>query len=166
MFHGTLTLTGGHCPPPILKIQPGDIIIVQSPHQLPREHMDHIGSNTKKLFPDHKVIVFGGGIHLEVAREENLPKHEQLHISLQPCPCCGSKARYEYFSPPANNSTKSVAVSCKQHCCMTARYHHEDAGISYQAAADDWNHPNWREKHIGKPSATAGDIPPPTPSII
>jgi hypothetical protein len=43
MFQGILTITGGHFPPPILKIQPGDVIIIQSPHRLSREHMDHIG---------------------------------------------------------------------------------------------------------------------------
>lgn len=69
MFHGTLTITSGHTPPPILKIEPGDIIVAQSPIDLTQEQMEQLGQGIKRAFPDHKVIVLKNGINLQVARE-------------------------------------------------------------------------------------------------
>lgn len=166
MFQGTLTITGGHFPPPILKIQPGDVIIIQSPHRLSRWDMDYIGSNTKKLFPDHKVIVFADGIHIQVAREA--PTLELPDIDLKCCPICGQTAIFDYFKPSENSPSSliSVAARCYQHCAITDRFLCNDLADSFKAAAKDWNDGKWREKHIGKPETPAGSIPPPNPSTV
>jgi hypothetical protein len=73
MFHGTLTITSGHTPPPILKLEPGDVIVAQSPIGLNQKQMDHLGHGIKKLFPGHQVFVLINGIHLTAIRQSGLP---------------------------------------------------------------------------------------------
>lgn len=75
MFCGTLTITGGHVPPPILKIEPGDVVVIQCPCKLTQEFMTTLREKTKELFPGHRVVVFGDGIHYTTVRD--LPANTQ-----------------------------------------------------------------------------------------
>jgi hypothetical protein len=64
----SLTLSGGYVPPPILKIEPGDVLIVQSPRRLNRQQIDVIGQGFKAIFPNHQIVVLPDGLHLTAAR--------------------------------------------------------------------------------------------------
>lgn len=58
--------------PPLLEIQPGDIILVESPEPLNKDTTT-IQKKTKALFPGHKVVIFSHGLHLTAVRPASLP---------------------------------------------------------------------------------------------
>jgi hypothetical protein len=64
----SLNLTGGHVPPPVLKIEPGDVIVVSSPHRMNEQFMQTLLGKTKQLFPGHHIVVFGDGIQFSAVR--------------------------------------------------------------------------------------------------
>ena len=69
-FIGTISITSGHIPPPVLKIEPGDIIIISSPHALRDADVRAIQQQTKKLFPGHEPVVLSNSLTLSTAREK------------------------------------------------------------------------------------------------
>jgi hypothetical protein len=68
MFTGTLSLSTGHIPPPVLKIEPGDVIIFSSPHSLTPEAMKQIQQGGRKSFPGCPVMVLADGLTITTAR--------------------------------------------------------------------------------------------------
>ncbi len=102
-FTGHLTLTGGHVPPPILKIEPGDVIVAQSPIDLNKEEMTRIQHGLKALFPDHGIAVFANGLHLAVSRADPSEHSQSLP---DPAPIDeGSGYSEEGSGSPADSSS-------------------------------------------------------------
>lgn len=65
----SLSLSGGHVPPPILHLQPSDVILLQTPQKLKDELAHTILTKTKDLFPDNRVMIFSGGLHLTAIKK-------------------------------------------------------------------------------------------------
>lgn len=53
-----------------LRIQPGDILIMRVPGELPLVAHESIRTQLKELFPGHKCLVLEFGLELNVAREK------------------------------------------------------------------------------------------------
>ena len=70
MFCGTLTLTGGYVPPPVIKLEPNDTIVISSQKPMTtKADVRVIQEGFKKLYPDHRIVVLSG-LSLSVIREE------------------------------------------------------------------------------------------------
>lgn len=71
MFTGSLTIHGGHLPPPVLRIEPGDTIVISTPDRHPREYIEAMKRNGSKAFPGHKIIVLSAGTTISTIRDHS-----------------------------------------------------------------------------------------------
>lgn len=53
----------------ILRLQPGDMLVIRAPMRLSDYAKKRIGEAIRKEFPEHKVLVLEEGLSLEVLRE-------------------------------------------------------------------------------------------------
>lgn len=54
----------------VLRLQPGDVVVLRVGHDLSdSEHHDFV-ERMQALFPDHKIVVLGPGVELQVLRKD------------------------------------------------------------------------------------------------
>lgn len=68
--HSSLTMSGGYVPPPVLKIEPGDIIAIQMPEKLNIRDATELGEHMKSVFKSNTVVVLSNGSHIKAIRPE------------------------------------------------------------------------------------------------
>lgn len=72
-FTGSFTFAGGRIDPSsILRTQPGDVIVFESPHTLTEAEMSKIRSGMKRLFPDTKLLILPKGNRISLVRQDEL----------------------------------------------------------------------------------------------
>ena len=54
----------------ILRLQPGDVLVLQCEKFLDREEAHYITQQLAARFPGHEAIVLDGGVTLDIARRE------------------------------------------------------------------------------------------------
>lgn len=62
-----------------LHLMPSDRIFVKVPETTRPDEADKIAGWFREQFPDHKVILFGGGIDVSIIREGS-PAHEAIRL--------------------------------------------------------------------------------------
>ena len=67
----------------VLTLQPGDIILLRSPHRVSQFMCETLTARCKKEFPGHKVLVLEDGLELSILR----PADTQAETA-PPCPTC------------------------------------------------------------------------------
>jgi hypothetical protein len=72
MFQGVLTMHGGYVPPPIIKLEPGDTLVVSSQKRMTDHHMKGVVDGFKNLYPNHRVVLLCQ-MSLSVVRNESSP---------------------------------------------------------------------------------------------
>lgn len=54
----------------ILRLEPGDVLVLQCEKFLDREEASYITEQVAAYFPGHEAIVLDGGVTLDIARKE------------------------------------------------------------------------------------------------
>jgi hypothetical protein len=54
---------------PVKELKPGDVIILQSPKPMTQKDMLFLRDETKKLFPEQRIVLYANGITLSVLRD-------------------------------------------------------------------------------------------------
>ena len=59
----------------ILRLQPGDVLVVRLDADITRQQAHDIRQELKPKFPDNEVLVLGRGVDVEIFRAEEPPTH-------------------------------------------------------------------------------------------
>jgi hypothetical protein len=54
----------------ILRLEPGDVLVVNVPGRLTDDECQELGRRVKESFPDHRIAVLDGGATLDILRTE------------------------------------------------------------------------------------------------
>lgn len=53
----------------ILRLEPGDVLLLMSPHRLSDAEVDEIRTRVGVVFPDHRMALLGDGMTLDILRK-------------------------------------------------------------------------------------------------